>query len=150
MVQKYQSGKYAPVLWILLGLFLLRVLAQGFVMSGKAPYLPPPEAWQSGLLPYPALLASQLLILAVFTKAAVDLTRGAGFFAVPRPGFGKFLLWFGVLYFALMLLRFLMWLPAGGYWKGGIIPIVFHWVLAAFILTAGRYHFTGKRLQEDV
>ena len=74
-----------PLLWVLLTLFVLRVLGQLLVASGVAPFLPPMEEWQSGLLPYPLLLASQIAIVAVLATVCIQFSRGKGYFVRP-PG----------------------------------------------------------------
>jgi len=72
-------------------------------------WLPPMEAWYSGLMPYEYLLPSQIVIIAVMAKICIDFTRQRGFFLWDHP-----------------------------------IPIVFHWVLAAFVICVGLSH--RKRL----
>lgn len=126
----------AWVLWFLLGLFVLRVSGQLLVALGWIGFLPPMEAWHSGLLPYPGLLLCQILILTLYTKVCIDFTRGRGYFVVPRRGLGGGLLIFGSLYFASMGVRHII--------QGPSIPVYFHWVLAAFILAVGRYHWTAE------
>ena len=50
---------YGPYLWILTVLLVGRVAGQ-LIVAGWAPrWLPPMEQWQSGLLPYPVLVAGQ-------------------------------------------------------------------------------------------
>lgn len=132
----------AGLLWLLLFLFVLRVLGQLLVFLGMAPGLPPMKEWYSGLVPYGPLLAAQVAIVAVYAKACLDVSRGRGYFAVPRPALGRGLLTFGSLYLAAMVLRYgiRMTLHPEARWTGGAIPIFFHWVLAAFLLVLGRYH----------
>ena len=72
------------LLWILLSLFALRVAGQLLVVAGAAPFLPPVEDWQSGLLPYPLLLLSQIVILAVLATVCVQFSRGRGYFVRPH------------------------------------------------------------------
>ncbi len=136
------ARRHAPVLWALLGLFLLRVLGHALVAAGWAPFLPPMEEWFSGALAYPALLASQVAILVLFGRICLDFSRGRGFWAVPRRGLGTGLLVFGILYLAVMVIRYVlrMSLYPLERWTGGSIPIFFHWVLAAFVLVVGHYH----------
>ena len=96
-------------------------------------FLPPAQAWYSGLMPYEYLLPSQVAIIALMGKICLDFTRGHGFFFVPRKFFASWWLGFGYLYLAAMLARavFLWDRP---------IPIVFHWVLAAFVIAVGHSH----------
>lgn len=76
------------MLWTLLALFALRVAGQALVAFSDVRFLPPMQAWYSGLMPYPYLLPSQRARL-----------------LWDRP-----------------------------------IPIVFHWVLAAFVISVGHSH----------
>ena len=133
---------YAIALWVLLGLFALRVAGQLLIAAGAGGFLPPWEEWFSGAVPYPALLASQLLIILLYAAIARDVSRRSGFFAVPRSRLGSALLAFGSLYFGVMVIRYAirMTLYPAERWWGGSIPIVFHWVLSAFILVSGVYH----------
>lgn len=128
--------------WILLFAFCCRVLGQALVAFLHVAWLPPMEAWYSGLLPYPYLLPSQILIIALYTKVCLDFTRGGGYFVRTQPMFGRGVLWFGYVYLAAMILRYVirMTLYPEARWFGGTIPIVFHWVLASFIIAFGRYH----------
>lgn len=133
---------YAALLWLLLILFCLRVAGQILVAFFGVTWLPPMAAWQSGLLPYPWLLASQAVIIVLFAKVCVDFTRGHGVFALPNRRLGLALLWFSSLYLLAMLARYAvrMALYPGERWTGGSIPTFFHWVLAGFLLTVGAFH----------
>ena len=56
-------GVYAIFLWLFTVLLLGRVLGQ-LIVAWRAPaWLPPTEQWQSGLRPYPALVAGQAVVL---------------------------------------------------------------------------------------
>ena len=66
------------------------------------------EEWHSGLMAYPLLLPTQLLIIAIYTKVCWDFTRGDGFFVHARPLFGRGVLWFGYVYLAAMVLRYII------------------------------------------
>ncbi len=70
--------RYGTTLTVLLLLFVLRVLAQALIALGIDGLLPPWEEWFSGLVPYPQLIASQLLIVLVLGKVCVDFERGRG------------------------------------------------------------------------
>jgi hypothetical protein len=121
------------VLWALLALFVLRVAGQALVVFLGVAWLPAAQHWYSGLVPYAVLLPSQLLIVALMAKVCVDFTRERGYFFAPKRWFAVGWLAFGYLYLAAMLLRALL------VWDRPI-PIVFHWVLAAFILIVGESH----------
>lgn len=121
------------VLWLLLALFVLRVLGQALVAFFDVGFLPPMTAWYSGLIPYEYLLPSQIAIVALMVKISVDFTRRSGFFYEAKKPFATAWLWFGYLYLAAMVARgVLLW--------DRPIPIVFHWVLAAFVIAVGRSH----------
>jgi uncharacterized protein len=132
----------APWLWLLLAAFCLRVLGQMLVAFAGVSWLPPMEAWYSGLMPYPYLLPSQFVIIALYTKVCIDFTRGNGFFVQTRHVFGCGVLVFGYVYFLAMMVRYgvHMSLHPAARWFDGTIPIWFHWVLATFIILFGRYH----------
>jgi len=72
----------------------------------------------------------------------LDFTHGEGFFVRSRPVFGRSVLIFGYLYLAAMIVRYVirMNLYPEVRWFGGTIPILFHWVLASFIIVFGQYH----------
>ena len=138
----YTPRRLAILLWILLFAFCLRVLGQMLVAIVGVSWLPPMESWYSGLMPYPYLLPSQFLIIALYSKVCLDFTRGEGFFVRSRPVFGRGVLVFGYLYLASMIVRYIirMSLYPEARWFGGTIPIFFHWVLAGFIIAFGQYH----------
>jgi hypothetical protein len=125
-------------LWFLLGLFVLRVIGQALVAFLDVQFLPPMQAWYSGLMPYEVLLPSQIAIIAVMAKICLDFTRGRGFFFDSKRFFATAWLWFGYAYLAAMMAR------AVFLWDHPI-PIVFHWVLAAFVITVGLSHRRRRR-----
>ena len=136
------SRRYAPVSWVLLALFCLRVIGQMLVASLNVTFLPPMEEWYSGLIPYPILLVLQWMIIIVLIKVCLDFSRGYGFFAVPKGALGRFLLWFSYLYFSSMVVRYgitMAFYPERR-WFGGTLPIFFHFVLAGYLFTLGRFH----------
>ncbi len=108
-----------------------RVLGQGLVAFFHVDFLPPMDAWYSGLIPYPMLLSIQIAILAVQARVSRDLWRSSGYFAVRRPRAGGWLCRFSYLYFAVILARFFLT-------STHRIPIFFHWVLAAYVFLLGR------------
>ena len=137
------SRAYAVALWLLLALFVCRVVGQGLVAFFDVGFLPPMAAWQSGLMDYSWLLASQLVIVLIFGKICLDFSRGYGIAVVPRRWLGQGLLAVGGLYLLAMLTRYTvrMVLYSEERWTGGSIPTFFHWVLAAFLLVFGTYHW---------
>lgn len=142
------SKPYALILWFLLALFFLRVLGQLLVAFFDLSFLPPMEEWYSGLIPYPILLLAQGLILILMIKISSDFSRGHGFFVIPRRAMGRFLTWFSYLYFASMVVRYVvtMALSPERRWFGGTIPIFFHFVLAGYLYVWGHFHTTRDRI----
>ena len=133
---------YSAGLWTFTILLIGRVAGQ-IVVAWRAPrWLPPMEQWQSGLLPYPALLAGQAVVLTLMIWIAVDFSSAAGFWAVPRPRLGAAALWWSAAYFGAMVARYVIWMARrpDQRWLGGTIPIVFHSLVAAFQWTFGLYH----------
>ena len=138
---------YAVALWLLAALFFLRVLGQVLVAFAHVGWLPAMGEWYSGLLPYPLLLPAQILILTVMLKIGLDFSRGAGWSVVPRPRLAPWLVGFSAVYFAVMVIRYVltMALHPERRWLGtGTIPVVFHWVLAGYLFTLGRFHSAAR------
>ena len=143
-----QSPKKRPVLilWVLLCLFIVRVLGQLLVAVGWGWFLPPMNAWYSGLLPYRYLLPAQILIIALYGSISVSFTRGKGLLVAPAHRLGRVLQVFGAVYFVGMLIRYAvtMFRYPERRWTGGSIPVFFHLVLSAFILALARYHLANS------
>ena len=140
-----ETRRYALVLSVLAFLFLLRVLGQALVAFFEVRWLPAMPEWYSGLLPYRLLLPTQIAILLIQAKVSTDLFRGHGPMTAQRPRVGRALRWFSVVYFAVMVLRYVLtmaWYPERRWLGMGTIPIVFHWVLAVYLYALGRY--TGR------
>lgn len=139
--------RLAPILWVLLGLFVLRVVGQVLVAFFGVGFLPPMKEWYSGLLAYRYLLPAQIVIVFLMTTICAQFSRGSGFFVTPRPAFGKPTLYFGYVYFAAMVLRYIlrMALVPEARWFGGTIPIWFHMVLASYVILFAFYHRTRLR-----
>ena len=129
-------------LWLFTLLLLGRVLGQLVVATTAPRWLPPMEQWQSGLLPYPVLLASQAVVLMLMAWISLDFSRGAGFWVEPQPRLGPAALWWSYLYFTSMIVRYIIRMVRRPEerWLGGTIPIIFHSVVAAFQWTFGMFH----------
>lgn len=134
------SQRYARGLWWLVGLFTARILAQPASLVIEASWLPRFESWQGSKLPYPVLLAAQLVILALLSRIALQFTRGA---VQPRHRTGIWLLGLGGVYFVAMLTRLVLGATVltANQWFARPLPTFFHLVLAAFLLLAGYYHY---------
>ncbi len=131
----------AAILWILLGLFCFRVAAQLIQALAPVSLLPAFEAWHSGALPYPLLVATQLVIITVYAWTAWGIQVGR---TRPDRRLGRWLLGLGGVYFAFMLVRLALGATvAQQTWFDAPIPSVFHLVLAGFLLVAANFHFAS-------
>ena len=123
----------ATLLWILLTLFALRVLGQLLVAAGSAPFLPPMDEWQSGLLPYPMLLSAQAVLLGLLGCVCLQFSRGHGYFVRPHWWLAGPLWTVGWIYAVGMVVRYAAL-------RRDVIPVVFHIVLATFLLSVAHHH----------
>ncbi len=143
----------ARILWALLFLFCLRVLGQILVRFAGVTWLPPMEQWYSGLMPYRDLLPSQILIICLYTKVCLDLSRAQGYFFETRRWFATGARYFGYVYLSGMIARYpiQMALHPDQRWFGKTIPIFFHWVLSSFIIVFAHHHKhrLARTLQES-
>lgn len=132
---------YGRVLAVLTLLFSLRVSGQALVEFFSVVWLPSMEAWASGLIPYPILLTIQIVMLIGMVKIASDVWRQSGFFATAPASWSRFLIGCSAVYAGSMAVRYIltMILRPEMRWLGGTIPIFFHFVLAAFLYTWGKF-----------
>lgn len=121
---------------MLTALFVLRVCAQLVQALYPVGWIPEFEAWQSGVLPYPVLLAGQFGIIGLMSIVLHRVRNGA---IRARPWKYRVCLVFGGAYFALMAFRWLAGLTflADQAWFAKSLPAFFHLVLASFILLLG-------------
>ena len=141
-MSRAETRGYGLLLSVLAFLFFLRVLGQALVAFFDARRLPAMAEWYSGLLPYPLLLPIQVVILLAQAKISTDVFRRTGWLARRHSRAGRALRWLSILYFSGMALRYaitMAWYPERRWLGTGTIPIVFHWVLAAYLYTLGRY-----------
>jgi len=104
------------LLTILFALFVLRVVGQLLVVLFAPPWLPPMEAWYSGLLSYPLLLPSQILIIGLM----IWMIRR------PPPVRRAPVIVFATIYALGMIVRYAVL-------RTHEIPVFFHLVLASFL-----------------
>jgi uncharacterized protein len=118
----------------------VRVAGQLYVRAASPGWLPPTERWN--LLPYRLLLPIQLLFIAVIAAIVADFAAGPWLFAEPREALGAGLIVLSAAYAVSMAVRYAVRMARrpGERWFGGAIPIVFHFVLAAFLLVWGTFH----------
>lgn len=127
----------ALALSVLLLLFVARVVAQLWQYLWPNDVLPPFSEWQSGLLPYPALVTGQIAIILVSLWVIGRLMHGV---LRPRPRVGLVLLAFGTVYFVFMAFRLVAGLTIlkGAAFFGATLPAVFHLVLASMLIITAR------------
>lgn len=123
-------------------LFATRVAGQLIVLLGAPRWLPPMESGQWNLMPYRLLLPIQLVFLAVMSWLVASFLAESGPATEPAPAFGWFVIGVSAVYAATMIVRYVVRMQRRPEerWFGGAIPIVFHWVLAAFLFVFGSYH----------
>jgi hypothetical protein len=134
------ARRCALVLAALTLLFAGRVLGQ-VVALFEVRFLPAFEQWYSSLVPYWVLLPSQLLLLVLMLAIVRDFARGQGFFVALAPRTGVILVRLSYVYALAMAVRYVATMalhPELRYFTG-TIPIWFHFVLAAFLYTLGRW-----------
>ena len=131
-------------LTILFLLFTFRVVAQLVQKFYALSFIPQFDKWQSGALPYPVLIAIQLIIILICTKLLVQLARGR---TTPKPMVGVIYMGLGGVYFSVMLFRLVGGLTFGSehHWWSATIPTAFHLVLASFLLLLGRCYYRLRR-----
>jgi hypothetical protein len=119
------------LLILLLALFVARVLGQIAVVLWHPRWLPPMKDWYSGLVAYRLLLPAQIAIIALM----VFMIRQE---PVENRALALGILAFAAVYVSAMVVRFVILRkrhPDYRWYEGGMIPILFHWVLAAFLIT---------------
>lgn len=114
-------------------LFCVRVAGQIGAVLARPTWLPPMEQWN--FVPYRVLLPVQLVIIAVM----VAIVAGR---AEPGVAVARALIVASLAYWAAMAVRYAhrMLRRPDQRWFGGAIPIVFHCVLAAFLLVLSAAH----------
>ena len=142
MTPVLHNRPHVAVLSVLLAAFVLRVLAQLMQALSNVTWLPSFETWAAGGLPYPILVAIQVIIIAAALEAIRKLARGE---IAPRRKWSTWLLPLGAVYFAAMAFRLAAGLTFLGdsAWFAASLPAAFHLVLAGYVLTLGHYHRSG-------
>jgi hypothetical protein len=134
------AAEAVPLLWLFTALFVMRVIGQVLVALKPRSWLPPMVQWN--LVPYPVLLPTQLLLILLMVWINLAFMHGA---PAASPGLGRGLLAFSAVYAAAMPVRYAIRMTrrAEERWFGGTIPMVFHVVLASYLLVLGRFHAFG-------
>jgi hypothetical protein len=83
---------------------------------------------------------AQIAILMALAATAWNRRIRTGAFARAKPRTAGALRIFAAIYFTVMVVRLGVNIVDNGaeFWRHGAIPVAFHWVLALFVLVAGR------------
>jgi len=130
---------YAAMMAVLLALFFLRVVGQILVATVAPTWLPPMARWYSGLMPYRYLLPTQIVFLVVMAAMTVSVAGQAPPLGTRSATIGGWVIWASYSYALGMLVRSVRYAAASPEKRGVLIPIVFHFVLAAFLFAYGSY-----------
>ena len=132
------GAAYATVMAVLLALFFARVLGQIVAATIAPPWLPPMRRWYSGLMPYRYLLPTQIVFLVVMAAMTLSVARRSAPLGTTAPAVGTWIIWASYAYALGMVVRSVRYASTPPERRGVLIPIVFHFVLAAFLFTYGR------------
>ncbi|MCP4332584.1 MAG: hypothetical protein GY785_07995 [Gammaproteobacteria bacterium] len=136
------AGAWRPVflLWLFTLLFVARVGGQVLVAIKPRRWLPPMHLWN--LIPYPILLPLQLIIIVIMLWINLVFGTNTGIAKFRNPDAGIMLIGFSAIYATVMVIRYIvrMNLRPEQRWFGGAIPIVFHFVLASYLLFLGVFY----------
>lgn len=126
----------ATFLYVLTGLFLVRVVGQPLSAVVQLPFLPDYEAWQGSTLPYPVLLGAQVLIVGCMVGGARGMRTGMGH---PRRRAGWWVVAASAVYGSVMAVRLVLGLTLFRDipWFARPVPAVFHLVLASYLAVYG-------------
>ena len=128
----------AFVMLVLLLLFVGRVVGQILAATIAPSWLPPMARWYSGLMPYRYLLPVQIVFVAVMIAMIAGVASGNGALGTRNPAAGRWIVWASYVYALGMVVRSVRYATAPPEKRGVLIPIVFHFVLAAFLYVYGR------------
>ena len=128
----------AIVMIVLLALFVGRVVGQILAATVAPAWLPAMNRWYSGVMPYRYLLPVQILFIAVMLAMIAGVASGAGVLGTANATAGRWIVWASYVYALGMVVRSVRYALAPPEKRGVLIPIVFHFVLAAFLYVYGR------------
>ena len=131
-------GTAAVAMIVLLALFVGRVVGQVLAATSAPSWLPPMARWYSGVMPYRYLLPTQIVFIAVMIAMIAGVASGTGTLGAPNPSASRWIVWASYLYALGMGVRSVRYVTSPPEHRGVLIPIVFHFVLAAFLFVYGR------------
>ena len=125
--------------------FLVRVAGQAVQRWFPLEFLPPFDAWQGSGMAYPALLASQIVILALLGAALCSIVHRARALGTTAS---RGVVFIGCAYFTLMLARLALGLTVLGDsgWFTAWISTLLHLDLALVVILWGRDQHRLARL----
>ena len=133
----------ALLLSMLLALCVLRVFGQIVVATVAPRWLPPMARWYSGLMPYRYLLPTQIVFVIVMTAIVGQVATGASPLGIGAGAAGTWIVWASYVYALGMVGRAVRYAVTTPERRGVLIPIVFHFVLAAFLFVWGSSLMSG-------
>jgi hypothetical protein len=148
---KSNARRTGALLWTCVALFATRVIGQLESVLVAPAWLPDIDAWHSGSLPYPVLLPAQIAVLMLMAVVAWNPRVRGRQFASSHPRAAGALRLVGCAYFLVMAARLVLNILENGaqFWREGAIPVAFNWVLALFVLVAGRRMPAQQQHQDD-
>lgn len=134
-------AKYSVLLWLLTGLFGLRVLGQAIQYWSPVALLPAFEYFQGSNLAYEFLLPVQLCMLLFMARLAGKVKNAT---LKPSRRIGTIMMVLGWIYMNGSIGRILvgLFIVDAHPWFSTWIPAIFHLVLAGYVLTLAYYHMT--------
>jgi hypothetical protein len=131
------AREYAIVMAVPLLLFFGRVVGQILAATTAPSWLPPMARWYSGVMPYRYLLPTQVVFLVVMTAMIVAVARRSEPLGVLSNTASAWVIWASYVYALGMVVRSVRYATATPERRGVLIPIIFHFVLAAFLFAYG-------------
>ena len=140
-----KNKPYSILLWVILGLFLLRVSGQLIQFFFSFSFIPAFEEFHSGTMSYALLFLFQVIIISFYLRTCLRMSKDI---IVVNRIKGKRLLTLGCMYASVMIIRYIlrMIMFPTERWFGGCIPIFFHIVLASFFIVNGVYHIRRDKV----
>ncbi len=136
---KNELSIYIVVLTTVSLLFFLRIVAQLIQWLYPVGFLPQFDEWQSGVLPYPFLLFTQIVILFFLAKTIIRHVKGSVKVGRRR---GIIFLLIGCVYFLIMATRLfasIYFNKDDSWFFDGVLAAFFHVILSCFLITHGHY-----------
>ncbi len=127
----------AAVLAVLLALFVMRVVGQILAATSAPRWLPSMARWYSGIMPYRHLLPTQVAFIALMVAITVAVATESSPLGGRSPDAGAWVIWTSYVYALAMAARAVRYVLATPERRGVLIPIIFHFVLAAFLFVWG-------------